>query len=367
MYIFCYSFNQNGNYINADVLNHVYEQIGNTGKRPEILVLGFQETRYGFEYYWHGLRIHQEYALIRKLRLNGIGNVGIRGLGLYILARRDFSEIQFIEENWVRFNYQYFGKGAISIVVQIAGERFLFINTHLPYHEYWEGGGIKERVDSLNVIFEYIISKTSYDYIFLMGDFNFRIHLKTKNQYASMIAEDDPKLFEMYVRNRFWKLLYFNDELYLLNFFYNNYLQDLLNKNIGAEYGYRLEVPLLPFYRHVVDKFDFPPTYKVYRDRKEIQDPFSEKLDLDRYYERWNTDRIPSWCDRILTIQNPILIRLSYNSMDSPLIANSDHIPVWSLFIKTEPSRTTSPIHQNTATYSPSSQDSSHSNTSLDS
>ena len=335
MYIFCYSFNQNGNYIDQNVISHVYEKIVECESRPDILILGFQETRYGFEYYWSGLPLQKEYLLIHKIRLNGIGNVGIRGLGLYVLKLiKTTYLVEFKEENWVRFNYQYFGKGAISSLITIDDKRFLFINTHLPYHDSWEGGGIKERVDSLNVIFDYIISKTEYDHIFILGDFNFRIHLKTKNKYASIITEDDPTLFEMYIRNKAWKLLCFNDEFYLLTYFYSNYLKNLNNsEKHGVEYGYVLEVPLLPFYRHLIDKFNFPPTYKVYRDRKEIQDPNLNTLDLDRYYERWDTDRIPSWCDRILTIRNPNVSLIRYDSCDSLLINNSDHLPVYSLFL----------------------------------
>jgi hypothetical protein len=334
MFVYCYSFNQNGNYIDQKVISHIYEKVSALQPRPEILVLGFQETRYGFEYYWPGLPLQKEYLLVHKIRLNGIGNVGIRGLGLYILRliNCDYSA-DFIEENWVRYNYQYFGKGAISSLIRINGKRFLFLNTHLPYHESWDGGGIKERVDSLNVMFEYIISKTEFDYIFILGDFNFRIHLKTKNKYASIITEDDPQLFELYVRNMNWKLLYFNDELYLLNYFYSNYLTNLnQNEKHGKEYGYILEVPLLPFYRHMIDKFNFPPTYKVFNDRCDIQDPNAKMLDLNKYYARWNTDRIPSWCDRILTINNTNVNRISYESCDSPLISNSDHLPVFSLF-----------------------------------
>jgi len=335
MYIFCYSFNQNGNYIDKNVLRHIDETINKSNIIPDILVLGFQETRYGFEYYWHDLNLKKKYNLIHKIRLNGIGNVGIRGLGLYILKKIDLDDyVEFKEENWVRFNYQYFGKGAVSVVISINETRFLFINTHLPYHETWDGGGIKERVDSLNVIFDYIISKTKYDHIFILGDFNFRIHLKTKNRYASIITEDDPQLFELYLRNKSWRLLYFNDELYLLNYFYSNYLTNLKSDiKHGAEYGYILEIPLLPFYRHMIDKFNFAPTYKVYNNRTTIQNAEDDKLDIDSFYARWNTDRIPSWCDRILCIENYNVKRILYESVDSILINNSDHLPVYALFL----------------------------------
>lgn len=367
MYIFCYSFNQNGNYITPSILTHIYEKIVETTRKPDILALGFQETRYGFEYYWGDLAIQKEYELVHKIRLNGIGNVGIRGLGLYILKRRDTKyKVEFFMENWVRFNYQYLGKGAIAISINIDGLPYLFINTHLPYHESWEGGGIKERVDSLNVIYEYIISQTAYCYLFVMGDFNFRIHLKTRNKYASSIVNDDPKLFEVYLRNRIYNLMYFNDELILLIHFYSSYLAELSGKQYGNEYGYCIDIPLVPIYRLMVDKFEFPPTYKVYRDRKDIQNPEITPLDLDRFYERWNTDRIPSWCDRILILKNPKLTRITYNSGDSPLINNSDHLPVWSLFhvedIIHEPSPPIIQEHQNIATYNPSSPHSSPTN-----
>jgi hypothetical protein len=335
MHIYCYSFNQNGNYIDQNIISHIYEKISDINPRPELLVLGFQETRFGFEYYWAGLPLQKEYQLIHKIRMNGIGNVGIRGLGLYVLKlKKSELAMDFVEENWVRYNYQYFGKGAISILLRVGSKRFLFINTHMPYSESWEGGGIKERVDSLNVMFEYIISKTVFDYIFIMGDFNFRIHLKTRNKYADDLKMvDDPETFELYFRNKCWKILHMSDELYLLNRFYSNFLTNLnQNEKHGAEYGYVLEIPLIPFYGHMLDKFNFPPTYKLITPRQEILESSDEHLHLEKFYDRWKTDRIPSWCDRILTVNHTCVSRIIYDCCDSPLVMNSDHLPVFSMF-----------------------------------
>jgi endonuclease/exonuclease/phosphatase family metal-dependent hydrolase len=317
----------------VDVLNHIYLKVAELGYQPDLLVLGFQETRYGFEYYLPDSKLSGDYTLIRKLRMNGIGNVGIRGLGLYILRYNNSDiPIEYIEENWVRFNYQYFGKGAIAITLKIKEINFLFINTHLPYDCGWEGGGIKERVDSLNVIFDYIITKNTHTYLFLMGDFNFRIHLKTKNPLANLITEDDPKLFEMYIRNKGWNLILYNDELYLLSYFYNNSLADLMYNKYGEEFGYQLDIPLLPYYKDLIDKPNFPPTYKVYNNRSEVLDMDNKVLELERFYCRWDTDRIPSWCDRILTAQYPGIKRLVYTCDDHLYVNQSDHLPVYSLF-----------------------------------
>jgi len=104
------------------------------------------------------------------------------------------------------------------------------------------------------------------------------------------------------------------------------------NEKHGAEYGYVLEIPLIPFYGHMLDTFNFPPTYKLITPRQEMQEPSDENLDLDKFYDRWKTDRIPSWCDRILTVNNACVSRIIYDSCDSPLVVNSDHLPVFSMF-----------------------------------
>jgi len=326
--LFIYSFNQNGTHINVDVLNHIYLKIEELEHKPDILVLGFQESRFGFEYYLPESKLHNRYELIHKVRLNGIGNVGIRGLGLYICKSENFKiPTEFIEENWVRFNYQYFGKGAISIVIKILNCKFLFINTHMPYHSTYKGGGINERIDSLNVIYEYIISKTTHNYLFMLGDFNFRFHFKNDT-----INNNNNNLIECYLKNKSWKILIYNDELYVLSYFYKNNLNNLNNKKYGEEYGYELEAPLLSFYKYLLDKPEFSPSYKVFNNRTDIQQISNNTLLLDKYYCRWNTDRPPCWCDRILTANYPGIERLLYTSDDHILINASDHLPVFSLF-----------------------------------
>ena len=336
MHLFIYSFNQNGTHISIDVLNHIYLKIEELPNKPDIIVLGFQESRFGFEYYLPDSKLHNRYELIHKIRLNGIGNVGIRGLGLYVCKAENLKiPTEFIEENWVRFNYQYFGKGAVSIVLKIENCKFLFINTHMPYHSTYEGGGIKERIDSLNVIYDYIISKTTHNYLFMLGDFNFRLHFKKNNitnNIENSLSEQNNEILPLYLKNKSWKVLFYHDELYLLSYFYNNSLNNLSNKKYGEEYGYQLDGPLLSFYKYLLDKPEFSPSYKVYNNRTDIQDMNSRIIDLDKYYCRWNTDRTPCWCDRILTANYPGINRILYTSDDHLLINESDHLPILSLF-----------------------------------
>jgi hypothetical protein len=332
MHLFIYSFNQNGTHINVDVLNHIYLKIEELKHKPDIIVLGFQESRFGFEYYLPDSKLHNRYELIHKIRLNGIGNVGIRGLGLYVCKAENLKiPIEFIEENWIRFNYQYFGKGAVSIIIKIQNCKFLFINTHMPYHSTYNGGGINERIDSLNVIYDYIISKTTHNYLFMLGDFNFRLHIK--NDISKNKSNINNESIELYLKNKAWKVLYYHDELYLLSYFYSNSLNNLSNRKYGEEYGYELEAPLLSFYKYLLDKPEFSPSYKVYNNRSDIQDMNSKIIELDKYYSRWNTDRTPCWCDRILTANYPGIDRLLYTSDDHILINASDHLPVFSLFL----------------------------------
>ena len=315
MHLFIYTFNLNGSYINVDVLNHIYEKIESLNYKPDVIVLGFQETRFGFNYYLPKSKLHNRYELIHKVRMNGLGNVGIRGLGLYICKLENYKpNIEFLEENWVRFNYQYFSKGAISISIKIFNSNFLFINTHMPYHPSYYGDGIKERIDSFNVIYNYIISKTNHQYLFIIGDFNFRLHFKINTDFSIINVNNKYELIDLYIKNKVWKVLHFNDELYILSSFYNNLLDNLNNNLYGEEYGYVLNEPLLPFYKYIFDTPEFNLTYKLNNDQSQ------------------NNQEIPCWCDRILTIEYPGFKRINYILDSNTPITLSDHNPIYSLF-----------------------------------
>ena len=348
LHIFCYTFNQNGSYICPNVITHVYEMMKysmttgdttNTKHLPDIVCLGFQETRYGFEYYWDDLPFKNHYRMIHKIRLNGVGNVGIRGLGLYVLALRNLPsrgvEVSFESDKWVRYNYQYFGKGVISTLVTVrhlstnVKLHILFINTHMPYSDDWAYGGIKERADSLEVMYEYIIRQTAYEYIFILGDFNFRTQLR--------IANVDKQESHLFLKYKQWEFFQGCDEFHLMC--RKSYrLTDESNAST-----YKLEDIVIPsFYKSLLDTFQFQPTYKLQRDRKVsvkhlypvVKKPSAglEELDMSQY-TRWDTDRIPSWCDRILYMPSQRINRVIYGTDNSPLIANSDHLPVFSLFL----------------------------------
>ena len=69
-----------------------------------------------------------------------------------------------------------------------------------------------------------------------------------------------------------------------------------------------------------------------HNNRTDIQDMNNKMIDLDKYYCRWNTDRTPCWCDRILTANYPGINRIVYTSDDHSLINESDHLPIFSLF-----------------------------------
>ena len=357
LHIFCYTFNQNGSYICPNVITHVYEMMKysmtsssaktsdeSTKHLPDIVCLGFQETRYGFEYYWEDLPFKNHYGLIHKIRLNGIGNVGIRGLGLYVLALRNLTsrgvEVSFASEKWVRYNHQYLGKGAVSVLATVRHiptnmkSHILFINTHLPYSDGWEHGGIRERADSLEVLYDYIIRETAYEYVFILGDFNFRTQLA--------IANVDKQESQIFMKYKQWEFFQGCDEFHLLcrkqsrPYASSSPPQDTTSI-------YKLEdIVIPPFYKNLLDTFRFQPSYKVQRDRKVsvkhlypiVRQPSGglEELDMNQY-TRWDTDRIPSWCDRILHLPSQRIRRIIYDTDNSPLIANSDHLPVYSLFI----------------------------------
>jgi hypothetical protein len=166
----------------------------------------------------------------------------------------------------------------------------------------------------------------------MLGDFNFRLHLKNDVNANNNSTNENSDIIELYLKNKSWKVLFYHDELYILSCFYNNSIQNLSNKKYGQEYGYHLEAPLLSFYKYLLDKPEFCPSYKVFNNRTDIQDINNKTIDLDKHYCRWNTDRTPCWCDRILTANYPGINRIMYTADDHVLINQSDHLPIFSLF-----------------------------------
>ena len=179
------------------------------------------------------------------------------------------------------------------------------INTHLPFLEKESDQGKIIRDKTIQETLKYfnILEKKLEinEYIFLMGDLNYRISFNNDNIKQSNFIE---LLEKKDIQN-------FNANNYLL---FDQHHNSITNNVILSGYneGKNNNGPT------------FFPTCKLIK-----QCPINE---IRKYQiNKGNTQRIPSWCDRILYMGNNIKCLL-YESFDKGQTCKSDHIPVIGLY-----------------------------------
>ncbi|KAJ8942379.1 hypothetical protein NQ314_010082 [Rhamnusium bicolor] len=183
-------------------------------------------------------------------------------------------------------------KGAVSIRLSIYGCSMCFVNSHLSAHD----NQLKDRVEDYNSIIkdqEFHVEETSkifyHDYVFWMGDLNFRLledYDKTPEEIERIIVKKDiKKIFEY------------------------DQLRSVMKK--GEAFSELTEKDP-----------DFPPTFKFV-----VGTPF------------YDHKRRPAWCDRILYCVNSHnyenvtlkVDQLSYRSHQTYTL--SDHRPVTAEYV----------------------------------
>ncbi|KAF2076071.1 hypothetical protein CYY_002635 [Polysphondylium violaceum] len=208
---------------------------------------------------------------------------------IVVFARKEhYYTINYIEKTSIPTGIGgvYGNKGATMISFQVFETSFCFISSHFAAHQ--------EKIDARNHNYREIVKVAQmgnkdmdilnqFNYVFWMGDFNYRIdHLFREEVLVAIKKKDISKLL----------------------------IHDQLLKQKAMEkvfFGFKEEA--ITFY----------PTYKMERHKKGV---YTEEK-----------QRTPSWCDRILTRALPYshpINCVEYKSATN--ILTSDHVPVYGVY-----------------------------------
>ncbi|XP_064648696.1 uncharacterized protein LOC135500904 isoform X2 [Lineus longissimus] len=258
---------------------------------PTVVAVGLQEMSEKNDWSVELLKVFHKRNYVRvKMRTLG-------WLLLVVFVKRDnLKDIGNVESERTRTGFGYVGgltanKGAVSIRMDLFGADIIFVNSHFAAHM----DSTEDKLEDYHSILkaqtfrdEDVDYLLEHDYVFWMGDLNFRLDTLSKEDVELKITEGDLKSL--------WP-------------------HDQLNKAREKN---------LIFHDFEEGPLNFPPTYK-----------FDRKTDL---YDTSSKKRKPAWCDRILwkVLKNSpkgtafSARQLSYHS--HPQYQQSDHKPVSGLF-----------------------------------
>jgi hypothetical protein len=272
-----------------------------------------------------GLR--SRYELLKIETLSGWGSTTFkalkneweyrpRGLRLAVFKRRQLNlsiykvESMEIVSPGIR-NWLTKGKGGVAINLCTSAGKICFLNIHLPFNSQ---SIIKDRQESLlwqatclKSLHGWTVDAYNPDYLFLLGDLNFRVQIRTEHG-ATHIAKTLFERGEEYIR----ELLRDADELNLLL----DYSRDTAN-------SYNKLVPIMNEGINGAGPV-FMPTCKMHQGRE-------SPLTIDSYLLGYEDQRPPSWCDRILYETRSMDCNIQctyYNRIEIGTMNLSDHTAV---------------------------------------
>lgn len=250
---------------------------------------------------------------VTTLKRLQVGEYVPRGLRLAIFKRID-TDLQITRmqsccllcpslRDWITW-----GKGAALITLETNLGVITFMNVHLPFYSRMER---EEALTWQSYCFSYLykaaLENIQPDYLFLMGDLNFRVLLR-----------NEPTAFEVATKM-------INSPEYLVEL-----LQEADELRIILGYAkLRGELPLLEGINDQGPRF--LPTCKLRQGRTPSEEPTVATYKLGTSYQR-----PPSWCDRILyqAVQEEKVIRCTgYFRWDRGNMNQSDHAAVIGTFM----------------------------------
>jgi phosphatidylinositol-bisphosphatase len=287
--LYCASWNVNAKKPSEDIAPWLVVE----STQPELFAIGFQEivdlnavnlvADHSAAKPWQTLieqTLKGQYVLVADQHLVG--------LSLSLYARKDIRQhVQDVASETVGVGIMGVGgnKGGVAIRFRVYDSTLCVVNAHLAAHQH--------NVQGRNSDFQNIIRRlmfevgkeqlgvTDHDYVFWIGDLNYRLNLNDLEHVYQRIEAQD------------WPYLLAHDQL-------------LIEKGAGNAFKGFLEGPI-----------DFAPTYK-YQPGTNLYERREDKK-----------KRLPAWCDRIQWISSPDIKQLFYRRAE--LVA-SDHKPVMALF-----------------------------------
>jgi hypothetical protein len=240
-----------------------------------------------------------------------------RGLRLAVFKRNDLElEITDVDHteivcpgvrNWITA-----GKGGVVINVHTSLGTISFLNTHLPFSSRSIIQDPNDKMSSrhhsvmwqakcLRSLHDTVVANHSPDYLFILGDLNFRVQLRNESGADEVVQ----RIFDESATGYIKELINEADELTLL-FGYDN--------------------DCIPKFNEGVDNNGpmFVPTCKLKKGRK--------GLNVKSYKTGKKNQRTPSWCDRILYQQNANIKCVVYDFWDYGTMNCSDHAAVFGIY-----------------------------------
>lgn len=304
--IYAMTWNTNAQYPppDLDCSNLLGINNGSLDELPDIYCLGFQELSLRLDNYVLDSMMYGEDTWTKACRnvLNRHGYIKIRsqrlmGFSISIFVKRmHLLHVRDVETQYTRLSVMESGlKGAVSVRMKFYGVSICFVNTHLCAHDHLLPVRIKEYntiIESHNYSEEDTPKILYHDYIFWMGDLNFRLAQDTF---------DHDQIVESVKNGEFGRLLG-KDQLTLVR---------------REEQAFHELSEKLP---------NFAPTYKFVIGT-----------------EDYDKKRRPAWTDRILFRVNSYnyeddnvelsLEAKNYQSHSDEIYRCSDHIPVSQEFV----------------------------------
>lgn len=332
MNIFIFTWNtQSVNYDETpSFISEIVDKI--TSSNCELVVIGLQEDSIRDSHLLNNpesmfVKALYGYKLLRIVEMSGWGITTYKAMkedweykprGLRLAVFKKDSCVEPIKVEHVELvcpgilDWITCGKGAVAINLVTNRGNITFLNMHLPFssrsiiqdpvHKFSQRhAAVLWQAKCLRVLYDNTFEKFKPTQMFLFGDLNFRVQLRTELGASEIVQNiiDDPS----YIRELYLEA----DELYLLSTY--TYSSD----STGAS--------LIPQLYEGIDNMgpEFIPTCKLTHGRTNLHN-----FKIGRYDQR-----TPSWCDRILyTAGNCI----EYNSFDYAEMNLSDHAAVFGIY-----------------------------------
>lgn len=297
----------------ADFINELSKKI--TNSKCDLAAIGLQEDAIRDSTLIEELINTINFQVVKIVTMSGWGVTTFkalkddweyrpRGLRLLVLRHPDCKlEITSVDSQEIVCpsirDWLTNGKGGVTINVRTSIGDISFLNLHLPFNSYSilpdaeRHDSVMWQAKCLRELYNTVMDLYNPKYIFVFGDLNFRVQLRTETG-AKHVAE---------------KLL--TD---------SNYLEELVDEadelRLLLEYSKTQDV--LPLLDEGIDNVGprFFPTCKLEQGRSK---PFSFRFG-------GSNQRVPSWCDRILS--NGDIVCTSYNRWDYGKMNCSDHAAV---------------------------------------
>ena len=337
-------------YKSLDLIDKIKALVRSQRGKIDIMVFAFQESAkpgdYFFSWSLPEFLKGEGYVLLKRERAIGAGlttftKQKLRGLRTSIFVRQAVYETVPITMTSAGFNAcggEYTkelirGKGGLQITIDIEGfGKYMFVNYHLPFKASRLNPDNPKRDELLYIqtdcftnTYTSFIQENNPDYVFVMGDLNYRIQGLSENEMfnrdGSIQSDQFDKWYEDYDElHKLIDRLNYDEGWEIVD--PDNEEPDKNHDSKGLKEGVGNKGP------------GFAPTCKMMKGR--------ETNCTDRMcYQVTHNDgnyRLPSWCDRVLyshrNLSKPHITPVTYNRVDEgDMMTCSDHAGVYGIFV----------------------------------